>query len=634
MQAQAPSHVIMDEIRRQALELTQLNARVAELRARMDAAPSDVDIEYQARQDLLAFNRAEVTRYEQALERAQREMDMIVRSGPTLRQEDPIEHTQLLSRAVDRVGLQQQSLDRARARVTAGFDGAPESARTAFFDDAESRMMAAAGYDGSRENMFLEYDAARVDRDRRLIEIDDMRARYDLQQRQARIDQQEAERVRREAAATATAGLTTDTRAVLDPADIVERELPPGATVTRALTKEEESIERKAAAIAHGDQAARDATVTARGPSSAAELDAKMAQPMGQSAEPEVKTEAEPVAVAAEQPAAEPVQATPAAAVVSQAKRSRAERYNSVPEAAKAADPDLYDADEIEEARARQAASAAAGEVPPAKASGAIRNASPKMNPQSAASADIEGYKTTAVEDGQKVEYREANTGRLAFTDEGDQVRMTTESAKSQRDMRAALTLAAQKFDQISISGSEEFRTRAVEQAAKLGLADKIANAELRQRAFELQLEETMARKQLDEMYQFHLDNMEAEEATVYAESTSGLKEPAQDQPQVEKENLKSTSSNQDSALDSDDDLKIISMQKGTSARTTQEHEDDDLKIIPMNKAQGVQTIAGDDEDDFKIISMNRGRQPRELGQQQDNAFRQSEGGGAIRARA
>lgn len=98
--------------------------------------------------------------------------------------------------------------------------------------------------------------------------------------------------------------------------------------------------------------------------------------------------------------------------------------------------------------------------------------------------AEIEGYKATWTDDKRGIEYVNNATTARAFTDEGSKIRMAPKNASNEasreNDMRAALMLASTKYDRISIGGSTEFREQSAKIAAELGLADRIANPELK----------------------------------------------------------------------------------------------------------------------------------------------------------
>ena len=97
---------------------------------------------------------------------------------------------------------------------------------------------------------------------------------------------------------------------------------------------------------------------------------------------------------------------------------------------------------------------------------------------------EIKGYKANWTEDKRGIEYMNNSTTSRAFTDEGAKIRMSPKTASNEasraNDMRAALMLASTKYDRISIGGSTEFREQSAKIAAELGLAERIANPELK----------------------------------------------------------------------------------------------------------------------------------------------------------
>lgn len=559
--------ISMEEIHRQTFELAMDNERLAQLRAQLDTAPSEVEIEAQARRDLALINQREMVRLQDELDRANLALSSLLRQGPQrLAAGSSHAYFKDLGEAEARVAWIDSELDRTRAKRAAGFNGAPWSAKVALYDDAESRMMSERGDQASREAVVLDYERVKAQRDARLARVAEMRELFNAQQLKKRREDEEKARMD---GVRSTAGLSTDTRAVLDPANLVERELPPGVTASRALTPEEESVERRAADLAWGEQSARDAQIR-----------------------PEVAE------VGAEQPAQAPE---------SNEKKSRAERFNAKPSSTSEIGSDaapliaieqLYTPDEVQATRARQEADLAQGKEPISNAGGALKNANATLNPQTADAQPLEGYKPKVNES--KVEYRDSQTERLAFVDEGDFIRMSEEGAQREEDMRAALTLATSKFGSVSISGTTEFRERATEMAAKMGMADRIANEELRSRGLELQARfeaERAQRAQERQVQERVLQNSFAagpiaqEQASVEAAAHEHQAQPhhgVRDEEDLQIISLRNTNKGAQTIHGDEEDLRIVSMlpsnQRGqTTSDSVDESDEEDLRIVSMN---------------------------------------------------
>ncbi len=164
--------------------------------------------------------------------------------------------------------------------------------------------------------------------------------------------------------------------------------------------------------------------------------------------------------------------------VATTARSSRSERFGFDAEEARVASP--------VEADTRRAAHVE-------NSPGVIDNPDARQTNKTPKVEDIEGYTAKPREDLKAVEYYEKEQQRLAFVDEGHRVRVSN-ADKNKDNIRAALELASRKFQRITVNGTEEFREEIARQAAAMGLKDRLASEELRQKAeqFERELQEQM----------------------------------------------------------------------------------------------------------------------------------------------
>lgn len=91
----------------------------------------------------------------------------------------------------------------------------------------------------------------------------------------------------------------------------------------------------------------------------------------------------------------------------------------------------------------------------------------------------VQGFESKRAADGRTLEYTKQGQQEVAFRDVGERVSVRSGDTASADVLRGALTVASQKFERISLSGSKEFRERAAREAVHMGLADRIHNKDL-----------------------------------------------------------------------------------------------------------------------------------------------------------
>lgn len=91
----------------------------------------------------------------------------------------------------------------------------------------------------------------------------------------------------------------------------------------------------------------------------------------------------------------------------------------------------------------------------------------------------VQGFESKRAADGRTLEYTKQGQQEIAFRDVGERVSVRSGDTATADVLRGALTVASQKFERISLSGSKEFRERAAREAVHMGLADRIHNKDL-----------------------------------------------------------------------------------------------------------------------------------------------------------
>jgi hypothetical protein len=91
----------------------------------------------------------------------------------------------------------------------------------------------------------------------------------------------------------------------------------------------------------------------------------------------------------------------------------------------------------------------------------------------------VNGFESRRADDGRTLEYSAKGQQAVAFRDTGDRVAVRSGDQASTDVLRGALTVAAQKFERISLNGSKEFRENAAREAVRMGLGERIGNQDL-----------------------------------------------------------------------------------------------------------------------------------------------------------
>lgn len=92
---------------------------------------------------------------------------------------------------------------------------------------------------------------------------------------------------------------------------------------------------------------------------------------------------------------------------------------------------------------------------------------------------DIRTYEAEVADSGRAVNYVNRENQSIDFIDYGKKIAVENTTDGS---IRASLQLSVQKWGEISITGDDKFRQAAIEEAVRLGMADKITNEDLRDR--------------------------------------------------------------------------------------------------------------------------------------------------------
>ena len=119
-------------------------------------------------------------------------------------------------------------------------------------------------------------------------------------------------------------------------------------------------------------------------------------------------------------------------------------------------------------------------------AAGSINSADARLTGQRPKPYSLPGYESNRTANG-SIEYTNQQTKQKAFLDTGDRVQMSNNQDMRQEDLAAAVDLGSRKFNRISIVGRQDFRDRAAEHAGRMGLADRLANADLSSKAQQAQ---------------------------------------------------------------------------------------------------------------------------------------------------
>ncbi|CAM8621161.1 Large polyvalent protein-associated domain 7 [Comamonadaceae bacterium] len=119
-------------------------------------------------------------------------------------------------------------------------------------------------------------------------------------------------------------------------------------------------------------------------------------------------------------------------------------------------------------------------------APGSINSADARLTGQRPKPYSLPGYESNRTANG-SIEYTNQQTKQKAFLDTGDRVQMSNDQDMRQEDLAAAVDLGSRKFNRISIVGRQDFRDRAAEHAGRMGLADRLANADLSSKAQQAQ---------------------------------------------------------------------------------------------------------------------------------------------------
>jgi Large polyvalent protein-associated domain 7 len=91
----------------------------------------------------------------------------------------------------------------------------------------------------------------------------------------------------------------------------------------------------------------------------------------------------------------------------------------------------------------------------------------------------VNGFESRRADDGRTLEYSAKGQQAVAFRDTGDRVAVRSGDQASTDVLRGALTVAAQKFERISLNGSKEFRENAAREAVRMGMGERIGNRDL-----------------------------------------------------------------------------------------------------------------------------------------------------------
>lgn len=171
----------------------------------------------------------------------------------------------------------------------------------------------------------------------------------------------------------------------------------------------------------------------------------------------------------------------------------------------------------------------------------------------------VAGFDSKRASDGRTIEYMKQGQDTVSFRDTGKRVSFQSGSSVGSETIQAALTVAAAKFEQISLNGTKEFRERTAREAVRMGLGDRIAGADLK--ATILDEQQKMALKQEQDQVLFKSQSSRLEKETiakdqdvqtpaVQADQATALKSPSQqriegeraiaDQPQIDRQDVDS----------------------------------------------------------------------------------------------
>lgn len=125
---------------------------------------------------------------------------------------------------------------------------------------------------------------------------------------------------------------------------------------------------------------------------------------------------------------------------------------------------------------------------------------------------EVKGFKAEVKD--QAVEYSKDGYSKPAFVDHGKHIKLA--DSKEADAIRGSMELASKKFKKIKLSGTEEFKKQACMEAVRMGVGDRIVNAEMRdyiksqqdamkdgeQKSRSISQHQGMAKKELESMAQ------------------------------------------------------------------------------------------------------------------------------------
>lgn len=175
----------------------------------------------------------------------------------------------------------------------------------------------------------------------------------------------------------------------------------------------------------------------------------------------------------------------------------------------------------------------------------------------------VAGFDSKRASDGRTIEYMKQGQDTVSFRDTGKRVSFQSGSSVGSETIQAALTVAAAKFEQISLNGTKEFRERTAREAVRMGLGDRIAGADLKATILDEQQKMALKQEQGQVLFKSQSSGLEKElppaaiakdqdvqTPSAQADQATALKAPSQqriegeraiaDQPQIDRQDVES----------------------------------------------------------------------------------------------